>query len=378
MEGSRLSASSDQAVSAVSKLRLSQCISRPHTWADTSGPHEPDTSTTAQRVAKIVPSKPSGLGCARSSAMAARDEAVVCSAGEDLVTELLALAPHDGSFVGLWPGLTIYRFVGAPTWHLDASPSVSFGVFARQGWTSTRDGVSHCRHPLSYHVFDGDQPFRAQDGWAYAEEPCLAMVLQISPAIIRRMSACIGGNRGLATIPAEAAQLVDVSVLDDELASAILRFLRSLSTVSERQVLGPLYLQEIVCRVLQREQQVRMLHIAARKIAADPVAPALAYIRDCLAESLTVEAMAAVAGLSRSAFTRTFRDATGRSPYQFVKEARLDRARELVIENAMPVAEVSRAVGWKSSSHFIKEFRDRFGMTPRNYARARCPISTQI
>ena len=75
-------------------------------------------------------------------------------------------------------------------------------------------------------------------------------------------------------------------------------------------------------------------------------------------------------GLSPSAFAHLFRDVTGRSPYQFVKEMRLDRARELLLDGQYTVARISKEVGYASVSHFISEFRGRFGVTPRAYYEA--------
>lgn len=48
----------------------------------------------------------------------------------------------------------------------------------------------------------------------------------------------------------------------------------------------------------------------------------------------------------------------------------MNRARELLLEGRLEVADVSRAVGYTSASHFIKEFRGQFGTTPRDYAGA--------
>jgi AraC-like DNA-binding protein len=77
--------------------------------------------------------------------------------------------------------------------------------------------------------------------------------------------------------------------------------------------------------------------------------------------------MAEQVSLSPSAFAHLFRDVTGRSPYQFLKEMRLDRARELLVDGNLAVARVSKEVGCASVSHFISEFRVRFGVTPRAY-----------
>lgn len=128
--------------------------------------------------------------------------------------------------------------------------------------------------------------------------------------------------------------------------------------------------QEMVYRVLQREQFSRLLHIAAQQSALNPISAALAFARAHYAEPLTVSDLAEQVALSTSAFSSLFREVTGRSPYQFLKEFRLDRARELLVDGRLSVTEVSRKVGYASVSHFIKEFRHRFGTTPRAYADA--------
>jgi AraC-like DNA-binding protein len=93
----------------------------------------------------------------------------------------------------------------------------------------------------------------------------------------------------------------------------------------------------------------------------------LEYMRAHLSEPLTVADLADLADLSPSAFAHLFRDITGRSPYQFLKEMRLDRARELLVDGNFTVARISKEVGYASVSHFISEFRGRFGVTPRAY-----------
>jgi transcriptional regulator GlxA family with amidase domain len=131
-----------------------------------------------------------------------------------------------------------------------------------------------------------------------------------------------------------------------------------------------MYLKEMVYRVLQREQYARLLAIAAAEAASNPVSAVLKYAQGHLTEPLTVADLAEQVSLSPSAFAHLFREVTGRSPYQFVKEMRLDRARELLIDGQFAVASVSKEIGYGSVSHFISEFRARFGVTPRTYSDA--------
>lgn len=106
----------------------------------------------------------------------------------------------------------------------------------------------------------------------------------------------------------------------------MLRFLRSTETGADRRVLAPMYLKEMVYRVLQREQYARLLAIAAAEAVSNPVSAVLKYVQGHLTEPLTVADLAEQVSLSPSAFAHLFREVTGRSPYQGVKEMRLDRA----------------------------------------------------
>jgi transcriptional regulator GlxA family with amidase domain len=180
---------------------------------------------------------------------------------------------------------------------------------------------------------------------------------------MRGFAVAIGG-------PEDDGQGCAVSRVDDDLRTTVVRFLDSLSASCDRRVLAPLHMQELVYRVLQGEQRQRLVQLAAHQAMANPVAAALDYISEHLAEPLTVDALAAQVYLGPSAFSRVFREVTGRSPYQYVKETRLDRARQVFDQGRRGVADVARSVGYTSVSHFIKEFRSRFGATPGDYAEA--------
>lgn len=284
----------------------------------------------------------------------------------DLVGDLAECAPLEGANTGLWPGLTVYRFSepSEPRW--EEIRALSIGIVAQGGKAVRINGERLIYDQFNYLVISNGLHFECEVVEASPTEPCLCFVLEIEPSLVRRVSAdMIGGVEGT---PPDGPDQGTVSALDDELMSSVVRFVRSLADTGDRRVLAPLYLQEMVYRVLQREQFARMLDLAAQQSAGNPVGAALTYISDHLAEPLTVTTLAQQVNLSPSAFSRLFREITDRSPYQFVKELRLNRSRELLIEGRLGVTDVARAVGYASASHFIKEFRTRFGTTPREYA----------
>ena len=77
-----------------------------------------------------------------------------------------------------------------------------------------------------------------------------------------------------------------------------------------------------------------------------------------------IEAIAAEFGMSRSNFSHHFRGETGRTPAAFVRELRLDRARDEVVGTGTSMKSIARSLGFADANHFGKAFAARFGFTP--------------
>lgn len=105
------------------------------------------------------------------------------------------------------------------------------------------------------------------------------------------------------------------------------------------------------------------------RVPLDPaIASAVRHIEASYAEPLTVEDMARVASMSRFHFSRRFRDATGRSPYRYLVDVRLERAAELLRRGRCGVTEAALSVGFSDPSRFARMFRQRFGASPALWA----------
>lgn len=89
----------------------------------------------------------------------------------------------------------------------------------------------------------------------------------------------------------------------------------------------------------------------------------------------TVERLASVGAMSRSAFAARFRSALGRSPADYVTEVRIDAAKRM-LEEGRSVSETSRELGYASDEGFSRAFRRRTGMTPSAWRQAQhAPVS---
>lgn len=287
----------------------------------------------------------------------------------DLVAELKARAPKPGIIECDWPGLTVYRFDEPvePLW--EEVSQLHLCMIGQGRKRVTQNDVERYYDPLTYLAISGNRPFQTEIIEASPAKPFLSFGLQIEPELVREVSSDILLERETAAFTRnrspEMASRGFVSAVDRDMMDAVLRFLRSLSTPTDRRVLAPTYMKEIVYRALQAEQYALLVERAASEQANNPVSAIITYVQEHLAEPLTVSDLAEQAFMSPSAFSHLFRDVTGKSPYQFVKELRLSRSRELLIENDRNVTEISKAVGYRSTSHFINEFRERYGMTPR-------------
>lgn len=82
---------------------------------------------------------------------------------------------------------------------------------------------------------------------------------------------------------------------------------------------------------------------------------------------VSVEDLAALAGMSRSAFAARFAAAFERTPMDMLKEIRLRRAARLLRSTDLPVKSVAGQVGYASRSYFSRAFKAHFGADPAAY-----------
>ena len=78
----------------------------------------------------------------------------------------------------------------------------------------------------------------------------------------------------------------------------------------------------------------------------------------------TLERLAEVAGMSRTAFAEQFRTKLGVTPMKYVADWRLQKARALLGQSSLTVGEAARAVGYESEASFSRAFSQHFGKSP--------------
>jgi AraC-like DNA-binding protein len=96
---------------------------------------------------------------------------------------------------------------------------------------------------------------------------------------------------------------------------------------------------------------------------------ARAFLHDALADKVTLDELAAHARLDKFHLVRAFRSEVGIPPYEYLTQARVAKARELLQRGAL-VADAAQAVGFYDESQLHRHFRRIIGITPGRFAKS--------
>jgi AraC family transcriptional regulator len=100
---------------------------------------------------------------------------------------------------------------------------------------------------------------------------------------------------------------------------------------------------------------------------------AVEYIQDLLDTDLTVSRIAQAVYMTPYHFTRLFKESTGQSPHQYVVEARVRKAKELLTKGKFTISEAAYQVGFVDQSHLTLHFKRVFGLPPKRLLSPRRP-----
>lgn len=84
----------------------------------------------------------------------------------------------------------------------------------------------------------------------------------------------------------------------------------------------------------------------------------------------TIHELSREVGLNRNKLQAGFKHLYGSTINSYLRDARLNRAKMLLMEEERQIAEVAEEVGYTNSSQFSKRFKEKFGMLPSEYVRA--------
>ncbi len=206
-----------------------------------------------------------------------------------------------------------------------------------------------------------DLPVVANIVKATPEKPDLGLILELD---LKEISQLIVDSRLPVNRSGPAEKGMAVGQLSLPLIGAFQRLMDLLKEKENIQVLAPLVKREIFFRLLTSDQGLCLQQISASGSHSHQISRAITWLKNNYTSPLRVKALAANAGMSKSAFHNHFKQVTSMTPLQFQKRLRLNEARRLMLTENFDALTATYEVGYESPSQFSREYSCLFGAPP--------------
>lgn len=258
------------------------------------------------------------------------------------------MSVSDGSSVWLAP----HTLVVVP-------PNHTFQLEARH--------ESESDHPIR--PVDGRRHFVMRDGVrrfvaGSVEDPSLVMICGFFTASF---------SENLDLFASLRAPIVEQFSAGDQIDTRLTEALREL--VAQQEGAGAMsaaLLKQVIVMLMRRSLNAPGVWVERFAMLSDlQIARAFSEMVADPGRDHTVESLAGVACLSRSAFMARFTSVVGRSPMIVLRDLRMRRAAQVLEMKSLSVGQVAQEVGYASRSSFVRAFRETYGVGPTEYREPR-------
>ncbi|MFN3210034.1 MAG: AraC family transcriptional regulator N-terminal domain-containing protein [Roseovarius sp.] len=263
------------------------------------------------------------------------------------------------------PGVSVVRAVQEGKLQVAVQkPVIAMLLQGRKRVTTAHSGFEYSTGAAM--VVSADIPTVSQITRASPAHPYYALVLELSPEILRELSALVP-DRSVSACP------VRVEPLAPEVMDAATRLARLFDQPKTLATLGEGIVKELHYWLLMGPHGPAIRAIGTLNSHAERIGRAVAILRRDFARPIRVSELADAAGMSEAAFHRQFRAITTLGPLQFQKQLRPIESRRLLLTEGKRVAQASQGVGYARIPQFTREYGRFFGVTPAQDARTSCP-----
>jgi AraC-like DNA-binding protein len=274
------------------------------------------------------------------------------------------LAEADGHTTIRDPDLCLYRFPHPTRIEKCATFGVTLGLVVQGSKRVRLEGRTFELDPSKLIVFTREAPYESTTSNQDDDHPYLSVAMMFSPERVARALLSLASAGG-ETVP-EPVPAFSIPI-QPSIADAIERLLRTLDDPLDRKLLAPLYLDELLFRLLRSDAAAAVRSGVGPPQDATRILEAMQFIRDRHTEKLTVDSLARHVAMSPSHFAHRFTQVARLSPMRYLREVRLERARDLLGAHGARAGDVATRVGFESAAHFARWFKRRFGTPPSQY-----------
>lgn len=227
---------------------------------------------------------------------------------------------------------------------------------------------AHDTKPGDTYIVASTTPYELR--WQSVDgEPLLAMHVFLGERLLAEASHEVLGKN------AEVPALKEVYAARDRVLNGMLDQLRA--ELMDRRTASKLLVQGVAQSLaVHIVRNYRAEARSPRAQAPANVLPAFRFrkietlMQQMLEQGIQIEELAAAVDMSKSHFSRMFKNTTGRAPMQHFIRLRMAKARQLLRETDRSVIQIGMEVGYSTPSHFAQVFRKETGLTPTEYRQA--------
>lgn len=79
--------------------------------------------------------------------------------------------------------------------------------------------------------------------------------------------------------------------------------------------------------------------------------------------------LADIASMTHTKLSKVFKNIYGQTVFGYLRELRLNKAKQLLDDSKLNITEITYETGWSNPSHFSREFKEKFGLSPKSYTK---------
>ncbi|MEO0564242.1 MAG: AraC family transcriptional regulator [Chloroflexota bacterium] len=205
------------------------------------------------------------------------------------------------------------------------------------------------------------QPGEVHNGYPGNAEPWYYRMMYLHPSLVRRVATELGHRPS--SLP-----FLNTTTIDHQRVVRAVYALHQYAEAAEPTLAQEVLVHDMLALVLGHFSEIQ---VNPRAVTDErtPVGRAITLMSDRYTDDLQLEDLANAAHLSKSYFIRAFRRHTGMSPYAYLVQVRLNRAKALLRAGAS-ATDVAQQTGFYDQSHLTKAFKRFMGVPPGQYALA--------
>lgn len=197
---------------------------------------------------------------------------------------------------------------------------------------------------------------------ASKEEPYLCMLISINKELMYEVIDLIS-KEPKAYSNSKLAVFSDK--VTEEIEDITYRLLKVLQNKEEAEVLGKSLLKELFYRVAKSQNAHFLYKMFLNNKTEAKIARTIRFIHNNYHEKIDITELAKRVDMSVASFHSHFKKATSFTPLQYIKSIRLNKAKELLMNNNYLVNDCAYEIGYENSSQFSKDFKNYFGFPPK-------------